>query len=239
MNRLDILPSWLFKVTAKVLMPVLVCFINCVLKKGMPVSYKHAVITPILQGNSSDSEDFKSFRPVSNFPTLVKIIERIVAKQMIDHLERENLTDPHQSVYKHGHSCETVILSVLNDVYGACDRYEISILAMLDMNVAFDTVDHELLLEKLKCFGFDGEILEWLRTYLTGRSHSTTVEGSTSEPLSLPMGVPQGSVLGPLLFTIYISDLQEPMQRCGIKYHVYADDIQLLTHVKPQNSQKE
>jgi hypothetical protein len=107
--------------------------------------------------------------------TLTKIIEQIVAKQITVYLEENNLMDPHQSAYKKGHSCETVIVSVLNDVYAASDKSEISISALLDMSAAFDTIDHAMMIEKLKCLGFTDDVLEWFQMYLSGRSHTTIV----------------------------------------------------------------
>ena len=118
-------------------------------------------------------------------------------------------------------------------MYSAIDRKEISIAVLLDMSAAFDTVDHDLLIRKLEHLGIVGDALEWLKLYLSNRFHSTYVAGIRSEPLALTIGVPQGSVLGPLLFTIYIRDLGEIIQQTGMRYSIYADDVQLLVHVKP------
>jgi hypothetical protein len=110
-----------------------------------------------LKNGSTDSNDLKNYRPVSNFPTLVKIVEKIIANKITDHLERNNLMDMYQSTYRRGHSCETSIVSILNDVYGAMDRKEISIAVLLDMSAAFDTVDHTLLINKLERLGIVGD----------------------------------------------------------------------------------
>ena len=232
-NRLDILPHWLFKLTLPVLMPLLVCLVNLILKTGLPLAYKHSIITPILKHSSLDPNDVKNYRPVSNFPTVVKIIENVIASKIMNHLEKNSLLDPYQFAYKRDHSCETVILSVLNDVYSAIDTKKISIVVLLDMSAAFDTVDHALLLNKLIKLGIDEDALEWLKIYLSDRFHTTQTKGGTSEALPLKMGVPQGSVLGPLLFTIYIMDLGIEIKKTGLKYYIYADDIQLIVHVEP------
>jgi hypothetical protein len=214
-------------------MPLIVCFVNCVLKKGFPLQYKHAVITPIIKNSSLDSNDVKNYRPISNFPTLAKIIERVIARKVIDHLERNELFDQYQSAYRTHHSCETAVLSILNDIYAAADRREISIAALLDMSAAFDTVDHELLIMKLANINIIDDALNWIRTYLRDRTHLTQVGDITSTSLPLMMGVPQGSVLGPLLFTIYIRELSDVINGAGVRYGIYADDVQLLVHTKP------
>jgi hypothetical protein len=232
-NKLDILPTWLFKSTSQVLMPVLVCWVNCILKNGLPEHYKHSIITPLMKSKTLNPNELCSYRPVANFPTLVKIVEKLISHKIMSHLERNNLLDPFQSAYRTDHSCETVILSILNDVYTAIDRGEITLLIMLDMSAAFDTVDHGLLLRKLECLGIGGDALQWLKNYLNNRAHSTEVCGKTSDSLPLTMGVPQGSVLGPLLFTIYIRDLGELIQELGFQYYIYADDTQFMVNVKP------
>jgi hypothetical protein len=113
------------------------------------------------------------------------------------------------------------------------DRKEASIAVLLDMSAAFDTVDHDILLQKLENLGIRDDALNWLKMYMNDRSHSTCLGDILSDSIPLKMGVPQGSVLGPLLFTIYISDLGEIIQETGIRYAVYADDVQLLVNVKP------
>jgi hypothetical protein len=231
-NKLDILPHWLFKSTAQVLLPLLVCFVNSVLRKGLPSVYKHAIITPLLKSNSLDSNDVKNYRPVSNFPTLVKIIEKVVAAKLTHHLEANGLIDPYQSAYRQHFSCETAIISILNDIYVATDRKEISIAVLLDMSAAFDTIDHNALITKLESMGVVDEALEWMVMYLNGRTHSTQIDDITSSPVPLSMGVPQGSVLGPLLFTLYIRELGEVIKDTGVRYNIYADDVQLLVHCK-------
>ena len=232
-NKLDILPHWLMKDTFQVLMPLYVCFVNCVLKNGLPLEYKHAVITPLLKNASLEKEDLKNYRPVSNFPTLVKIIEKTVANKLLQHLDRNRLMDPYQSAYRNHYSCETAVLSVLNDIYMAMDQKEISIAALLDMSAAFDTVDHGLLITKLEERGIKDDALNWLRMYLCDRAYSTQIREHKSNPLPLKMSVPQGSVLGPLLFTIYIRQLGEVIDETGVRYNIYADDTQLLVHTNP------
>jgi hypothetical protein len=124
------------------------------------------VITPIIKNTSLDHNDLKSYRPVSSFPTIVKIIEIIIAKQISNHLVKNTFYDPYQSAYRPNHSCETAILSILNDLYCAADRKMISLLALLDMSTAFDTVDHDLLLQKLQKLGVIHDALQLIKSYL-------------------------------------------------------------------------
>jgi hypothetical protein len=230
-NKLDIIPSWLLKTSSETLIPVLVCIVNCALSQGLPLSCKHATVTPILKSSSADPNDMKNYRPVSNFPTIVKIIERVVASKIMSHLQKNALYDPYQSAYRENHSCETVVLSALNEAYCAVDRREISIIALLDMSAAFDTIDHGLLIKKLEAMGVRDEAIRWINSYLSERYFSTCINDHKSNPLPLEMGVPQGSVLGPLLFTIYVKDLGDLIKTTGMRYHCYADDVQLQTQV--------
>jgi hypothetical protein len=234
-NKLDNLPHWLFKAPSHVLLPLIVCFVNCVLKTGLPRVYKHAIITPLSKSASFDANELKNYRPVSNFLTMVKIIENVIAKKIVHHLESNSLMDPNQSAYRKHHSCETIVLSILNDIYGAIARKEISLAVLLDMSAAFDTLDHDVLIDKLEKNGITDEALDWLRMYLKDRTHCTQINDDVSESLPLKMGVPQGSVLGPLLFTIYIRELGEVIRDLGIRYSIYADDVLLLIHAKPSD----
>jgi retron-type reverse transcriptase len=109
----------------------------------------------------------------------------------------------------------------------------ISILALLDMSAAFDTVDHDLLLNKLEKLGVIDDALQWIKSYLGERYFSTQVNDVKSKPLPLKMGVPQGSVLGPLLFTVYVKELGDLLREMNMRYNCYADDVQLLVHVPP------
>ena len=113
----------------------------------------------------------KNFRPVSNLPFLSKLIERIVAFQLIDYVKQNNLYEPLQSAYKDGHSTETALLCVMQDLLMAKETQHVSILIMLDLSAAFDTIDHSLLLSRLtEWFGFAGKYLDWVSSYLSDRT---------------------------------------------------------------------
>ena len=133
-----------------------------------------------------------------------------------------------QSGYRSGHSTETALLQVLDGIYTAADRRELSVMVSLDISAAFDTIVHSTLLTRLQSeFGVSGTVIGWVQSYLTGRSMRVTVGQQSSETVLLSSGVPQGSVLGPLLFTTYTSPIGDVISQHGVQYHQYADDTQL------------
>ena len=139
-----------------------------------------------------------------------------------------NLHEIFQSAYKALHSTETALLRIQSDILTALDSKQCTILVMLDLSAAFDTIDHEVMLNRLKsCIGVSGKALEWFRSYLSNRYQSVLIDGVESDLLRLLFGVPQGSVLGPILFIIYMSPLGKILKSMGVQYHFYADDTQI------------
>ena len=139
-----------------------------------------------------------------------------------------NLHNPFQSAYRKGHSCETAVLKVQNDILRALDQGYVVIHVMLDLSAAFDTLEHEILLHRLRNkLGVSGTVLEWFRSYLADRSQQVFISGSVSSKSSLTVGVPQGSVLGPILFNVYTLPLYELARNNDSFAGFYADDSQL------------
>lgn len=137
---------------------------------------------------------------------------------------------PTQSAYRVYHSTETALVKVVNDLLMAADRGCGSVLMLLDLSAAFDTVDHTAVLERLKnCFSITGSALHWCKSYLSEGTQSVSVCGVKSEPLPLMSGVPQGSVLGPKIFTAHLSSVHDVVSRYEIDLHTYADDNELYT----------
>ena len=224
---LDPIPTWLLQKTIPKIIPALTRIVNLALDEGLPVELKRAQVTPILKKSNSDRNSLPNYRPVSNLPYLSKLIERVVSCRLTDHLNANKLWDPHQSAYRKYHSCETALVAVVDVAYTAMDSGMVTLLVLLDLSAAFDTVDHILLLKQLGSLGVQGLAWDWFANYFRDRSQSVAVENICSSVLQIDCGVPQGSVLGPLLFTTYLIGLGSVIESHGVKYKAYADDIQL------------
>ncbi|CAB3989706.1 Hypothetical predicted protein, partial [Paramuricea clavata] len=231
---LDPLPVVMLNHCFKDILPVVVRIINLSLESGtMPDSLKIAVVQPLLKKYNLSYEEFCSFRPISNLKFVSKSIEKAVAVQLTDYLTENHLHEKFQSAYKPCHSTETALLRVQNDILQALDNGDSVILVLLDLSAAFDTVDHLMLLTRLsKRFGIRGRVLDWLTSYLTSRKLFIRVEGTDSLLSDLDCGVPQGSVLGPLLYSLYTAPLADVARRHNLRFHFFSDDGQLYIAFK-------
>ena len=173
---------------------------------------------------------------ISNLSFISKILEKVVLKQTCKHLERYNLLDDHQSAYRKNHNTETALLKIMNDLLCNSDFGNISILVLLDLSAAFDTIDHQILLDRLNIsFGLSDCVLNWFKSYLTNRTQCISVNNSLSVSAVISYGVPQGSILGPLLYTIYTTPLCKVIKNHSLNFHMYADDTQLYMSFPPSN----
>ena len=183
---------------------------------------------PLLKKTSLDCNILKNYRPISNLPFLSKVLERIVASRLKAHISSNSLDEPLQSAYKPGHSTETALLKVTNDILCALDTKQDVFLVLLDLSAAFDTVNHTILLERLHHrLGVTGNALMWFNSYLFDRKQAVMINSARSPYYPLATGVPQGSVLGPILFNVYTSPLGDVVASHGCQYHFYADDSNL------------
>ena len=231
---LDPIPGSLLITNLDVLMPVITGIVNLSLKSGsMPAKLKEAVLKPLLKKPNLDQTEFKSYRPISNLSFLSKVIEKVVALQLTSYLEDNHLYEPLQSAYKKFHSTETALIKVHNDIATAIDSGHSVILVLLDLSAAFDTVDHTILIRRLSTrFGIRGRALDWFVSYLSDRKQYVKVNNTSSNSLCLTQGVPQGSVLGPILYSLYTSPLGDIAKQHQMNYHFYADDSQLYISFK-------
>ncbi|KAK3547770.1 hypothetical protein QTP86_029921, partial [Hemibagrus guttatus] len=199
-------------ISPDLLLPFITTVINGSLTYGhVPTAFKKARVIPILKKPALDLSDISNYRP-------------------------NNLHDPNQSGFKAEHSTETALLAVTEQLHAARSAKLSSVLILLDLSAAFDTVNHKTLLSTLRSLGICGTAWEWFVSYLDGHSYQVTWKGMTSASCRLSTGVPQGSVLGPLLFSLYTHFLGKVISSHGFSYHCYTDDSQLIFSFPPSDT---
>ncbi len=176
-----------------------------------------------------------NYRPVSLLPFIAKTLERVVFNQVTAFLTQNNLLDSNQSGFRSGHSTKTALLSVIEDLRLTRTASKSSLLILLDLSAAFDTVNHQILLSTLLRKGISGTALQWFDSYLSDRSFKVSWRGEVSKSQHLTTGVPQGSVLGPLLFSVNMASPGSVIQKHGFSYPCYADDPQLYLSFHPDD----
>ena len=217
---LDPLPAKVFKRVGANLLPVLTKIVNSSLSTGeVPTVFKEAMIKPILKKANLDKELLTNHRPVSNLTFVSKLIERVVSGQLANHLEENMLSEKYQSVYRQHHSTETTLTAVLNGLLIALDQKRAVFLVLLDLSAAFDTVDHNILLERLR-IGLHDVAHKWMASYLSHLHQYVSIDGSKSDSQELVRGVLQGSVLGSILFSIYTLPLGDIVKKHQMSYHL-------------------
>ena len=222
---LDPIPTSVLYDCSDELIPIVTSIINKSLSSGIvPHYFKHALVKPLLKKASLDHNCLKHYQPVSNLLFLSKVLKRIVLKQFLLQLQSHILLEPFQSAYRKCHSTETTLLHVVNDLLQASDGGCVSVLSLLDLSAAFDAIDQSILIAST--FSCSGTVLDWFISYLSCRTQSLFV-GFESTPSVLKCGVQQGSLLGPLLFTLYTHPLSTVICQSGLSYRFFADDSQL------------
>jgi len=200
----------------------------------VPRSWKDANITPIHKKGTRSYAG--NYRPVSLTCQLSKLMESFLRDRIVAHLEKHQLLRPSQHGFRRKRSCVTNLLAFLDQVTECVDRGDAADVVYLDYQKAFDKVPHRRLLAKLEAHGISGKVLQWIKEWLNGRRQRVSLNGELSAWSNVSSGVPQGSVLGPVLFLIYVNDIDEGIRSTMYKF---ADDTKLVKEISSQNDVKE
>lgn len=213
------------------ILPSVVHIINFSLSSGQfPDQWRKAHVLPLPK--ISNPLFPNEFRPISILPFLSKVIESVVHKQVTEYLTNGDLLNPFQSGFRVGHSTATALLKVTEDIRSAMEQSQVTVLVLIDFSNAFNVVDHDLLLATLSHLNFSSTAIQWFSSYLTGRRQSVRSGQHYSDWCELSAGVPQGGILSPLLFSLFINLLST---KFNCNYHYYADDLQLYSHSETNN----
>ena len=236
---LDIIPTWLVKGCIHEFAPWITTLVNGSIRSStVPEAFQQALVFPTIKNAQGDRDSLQNYRPVSNLLFISKVLEKVVLDQLTRYLEDNSLLNKNQSGYRVGHSCETLLTGMFEDLLEEMDRGNVMALLLLDMSAAFDTVDHSMLVQVLNSrFGICGAALNWFESYLGSRSYRVNVRGNLSGIVKLVCGVPQGSLLGPVLFLLYVEELQDLVERYGLRIKLYADDSQLYMSLVPHDDE--
>lgn len=208
-----------------IILPIL-CHIlnNSISNATVPSIWKEAQIIPIPK--KLNPQSFSEYRPISILPFLSKVLERLVHQQLHSFLIRHQLLNPFQSGFRPGHSTTTALVKITEDIRFGMENRELTLLTLLDFSNAFNTVDFDVLLALLRSINISPTAIDWFRSYLSGRRQRICLDESVSSWCDITVGVPQGGVLSPLLFAIFINSIS---QRLSSSYHLYADDLQIYS----------
>ena len=227
-NGCDNISMAMLKLCPKeIAVPLSLIFQRCMNDGKFPDSWKLANVQPIHKKNNRQIKS--NYRPISLLPICGKILEKIIFDQVYSYLDQHRLISTKQSGFRPGDSCIYQLISITSDIYRSFEKHHETRALFLDISKAFDKVWHDGLIHKLKCCGISGNLLTFLQDYLSNRHQRVTLNGTTSDWRSISAGVPQGSVLGPLLFLIYINDLTDNIKS---QMRLFADDSSIFTPVK-------
>jgi hypothetical protein len=212
------------------ILPVLLHIFNySILTSVFPNLWKFALVKPIPKVNKPTTASH--YRPISILPAISKIFEKLIYDQIMDFVQKHTIIDTFQSGFRKLHSTGTALLRITEDIRLSLGKREVTIMVLFDFSKAFDSVIHEVLLCKLRYLNFSESAIKWVASYLCNRSFCVYDSNEKSNWKTLTCGVPQGSVLGPLLYTLYTFDIGNCFSKCS--YHIYADDLQIYLSCKP------
>lgn len=212
------------------IIPYITHILNCCIQESyFPKDWKLANVVPLPKINNPS--ELGHLRSISILPTLSKLLEKVMQLQILSYVTTNNIIPFKQSGFRAGYSCTTALTDVIDDIVRAQDENEATLLIMIDYTKAFDMINHQLLLSILKYIGFGEAAFSLVSSFLTDRYQRVICDGNCSDILLVTAGVPQGSILGPLLYSIYTFNFINSLKHC--KYHLYADDTQIYKSFSP------
>ena len=224
----DTISTRLLKETAEVTAPILKLIFEKSLATGeVPYDWRIANVTPVYKKGERCVP--KNYRPISLTSTCSKVLEHIISSYLMKHLESNNLLYEFQHGFRHNRSCETQLVSFINDLAKSYDNGKQTDVIFMDIAKAFDTVPHKRLRSKLQWYGIVGNTYQWISSFLSDRHQKVVIDNVSSHSVTVVSGVPQGTVLGPILFIIYINDVVENIKHSKIR--LFADDIVLYKEI--------
>ena len=226
----DQIPVKYLKLVSKYIAVPITNLINkCISKSYFPKVWKTARVSPVPKVDNPVTDD--QFRPISILPGLSKVFEKVVALQITDYIEGHGSLHDKITGFRKGHSTTTTLLGIKDDIVRAMKKRDVTLMVLADFSKAFDTVCFKSVITKLHKLNFSKPFLKWIFSYLTDRSQFVQVDDKRSTSTGVNFGIPQGSILGPMLFNLYVSDLKNCIDQQTTCYQ-YADDTTLYKHCK-------
>ena len=226
---MDSIPAKILKMSANIIASSLTAILNLSLNSGIYIdAWKKSRVTPIFK--SEDRQKCENYRPISILPIISKIFEKEVSDQLYEYLSQNLLLSKYQSGFRPKHSTMSALIQMYDYWLENMDNGMLNGVVFLDIRKAFDSINHSILLKKMnEQFGIHGTELKWFESYVTNKQHVYFVNGHTSSPRQITCGVPQGSILGPLLFLLYINDMPKCMK--STTPCLYADDTDIFCSI--------